>query len=292
MSINRRNFLKALGITGVSLGAGKTLNAAAEKKNADDTEFYSVLYDSTLCAGCQGCEWECALENGLPDPDLEDMPEVGRIRKTNENRRTVVNMYSTSKGEAFVKTQCMQCNQPACASACLTQSMYKTKEGPVTWREDKCMGCRYCMISCPYDMPKFEYFSKNPKILKCDMCHHRVIEGKQPACVEGCPAGALTFGTRREMIAEAQKRINDNPDQYYHHIYGEHEAGGTGYLYLSAAPFEEMGFNTKVMKKPYPELTKGFLYSVPSVFVLWPAMLLGIHKATSNKNQQSDEENE
>lgn len=292
MSINRRDFLKALGITGVSLGACKKLNAATEKTNTGDTEFYGILYDSTLCAGCQGCEWECALENDLPDPDLKDVPEAGRIRKANENRRTVVNMYSTSRGDAYVKTQCMQCSQPACASACLTRSMYKTREGPVIWREDKCMGCRYCMVSCPYDAPKFEYFSTNPQIQKCDMCNHRVIEGQQPACVEGCPAGALTFGTRRELIAEARKRINDNPDQYHDHIYGEHEAGGTGYLYLSASPFEELGFNTKVMNRPYPELTRGFLYSVPSIFVLWPAMLLGIHKATSNKNQLSEKENE
>ena len=153
------------------------------------------------------------------------------------------------------------------------------------------MGCRYCMISCPYDSPKFEYFSANPKIEKCDMCFDRVKEGKLPACVEVCPAEALTFGTRRELIAEARKRIYDNPDLYYDGIYGEHEAGGTGFLYISSVPFEELGLNTSLMKKPYPELTKGFLYSVPSIFILWPAILLGIFKSTKN-NQNQEEENE
>ncbi len=291
MNINRRNFLKALGITGVAVGTGNKINASSVKKDSDK-EFYGILYDSTRCAGCQGCEWECALEHGLPDPDLEDVPIAGIKRKTSETRRSVINVYDTSKGEVYVKNQCMHCNQPACASACLTQAMHKTEEGPVIWRDEKCMGCRYCMVSCPYDVPKFEYFSSNPNIQKCDMCWDRVKEGKLPACVEGCPAEALTFGTRRELIAEARKRINENPDLYYDHIYGEHEVGGTGFLYLSPVPFEELGFNTKVMNKPYPELTKGFLYSVPSIFVLWPAILLGIHKATSNKNNQNEEEYE
>jgi formate dehydrogenase iron-sulfur subunit len=288
ININRRNFLKVLGITGLSLGTGKSLSAS-EKKN-QSKEFYAILYDSTLCGGCQGCEFACAFEHGLPDPDMDDVPVLGISRKTNETRRSVINVHETSKGEVYVKNQCMQCNQPACASACLTNAMQKTEEGPVTWDEKKCMGCRYCMVSCPFDMPKFEYHSPNPKIQKCNMCFEKVKEGELPACVENCPAEALTFGTRRELIAEARRRINNNPDQYYDGIYGEHEAGGTGFLYLSPVPFEEIGLKTNLQKKPYPELTKSFLYSVPAIFVLWPAMLLGIHKATKNNQKTIDDE--
>jgi Fe-S-cluster-containing dehydrogenase component len=162
--------------------------------------------------------------------------------------------------------------------------MHKTEEGPVTWREEKCMGCRYCMVSCPFDIPKFEYHSANPKITKCTMCYDRLMEGKIPACVEACEADALVFGTRRELIKEARKRIHDNPELYVDHIFGEKEAGGTAFLYLSPVPFEELGFNTRVQKTSYPELSKGFLYSVPTIFVLWPALLLGIHEATKNNN--------
>jgi Fe-S-cluster-containing dehydrogenase component len=169
--------------------------------------------------------------------------------------------------------------------------MHKTKEGPVIWRGDKCMGCRYCMVSCPFDVPKFEYHSPNPKIQKCDMCFDRLGEGKIPACVEACPAEALMFGTRRELIKEARKRIHENPDLYVDHIYGEHEAGGTGFLYLSPVPFNELGFNTSIQTSSYPELSKGFLYSVPTIFVLWPAILLGIREATKN-NQPKEEEND
>jgi formate dehydrogenase iron-sulfur subunit len=233
----------------------------------------------------------CATANNLPEPDPEDWAVPGTIRKTNENRRSVINVHETSKGEVYVKNQCMHCNQPACASACLTKAMYKTKEGPVIWRDEKCMGCRYCMVSCPFDVPKFEYHSANPDIVKCNMCYDRIKEGELPACVAECPAEALTFGTRRELLAEARRRIHEDPDTYYDGIYGEYEAGGTGFLYLSPVPFEELGLNTRLQKDSYPELTKGFLYSVPSIFILWPAMLLGIHNATKN-NSKTDEENE
>lgn len=285
MGIDRRNFFRAIGLTGASFVVGNKLFAKPAKENP--VEFNAILYDSTRCVGCQSCEMACAEEHGLPAP--EDYPEVGVIRKTNENRRTVVNVFDTSKGEVYVKRQCMHCNQPACASACLTQAMHKTEEGPVIWRGDKCMGCRYCMVSCPFDVPKFEYHSANPKINKCTMCFERLKEGKLPACVENCPAEALVFGTRRELIAEARKRIAENPDQYYDHIYGETEAGGTSFLYLSPVPFEELGFNTNVQNASYPSLTKGFLYSVPSIFVLWPMILLGIHDATKNKRNKTED---
>jgi Fe-S-cluster-containing dehydrogenase component len=147
------------------------------------------------------------------------------------------------------------------------------------------------MVSCPFDSPKFEYHSYNPKIEKCTMCYPRIAEGKLPACVENCPAEALAFGTRRDLLREARKRIAENPDQYIDHIYGEHEAGGTGFLYLAGVPFNELGMKTSLQNKPYPELTKGFLYSVPAIFVLWPAMLLGLREATKNK-QTDEHENE
>jgi formate dehydrogenase iron-sulfur subunit len=228
MRIDRRNFFRVLGLTGASLAIGKELNAAPINEN--EIEFNGILYDSTRCVGCQSCEYACAKTNGLPEPT--DSPEIGMLRKTNESRRSVINGYNTSKGEVYVKRQCMQCNEPACTAACLTQAMLKTKEGPVIWRGEKCMGCRYCMVSCPFDIPKFEYFSSNPKITKCDMCHVRLLEGKMPACVENCETEALVFGTRWELIKEARKRIQENPELYVDQIYGEKEAGGTGFLYL------------------------------------------------------------
>lgn len=290
MSIDRRDFFKVLGVTGVTLATGKRLGATPGMESRQ--EFYGMLYDSTRCAGCQGCEFACAEANGLPTPDLQDLPVAGIERKANETRRTVINAYSTSKGEMYLKRQCMHCNDPACAAACLTRAMYKTPDGSVIWRGDKCMGCRYCMVSCPFDVPKFEYFSANPKIEKCDMCYERIKEGKMPACAENCPTEAIIFGKRRELLAIARKRIHDNPGTYYDHIYGEHEAGGTGLLYLSAVPFEELGLKTTLQKSSYPALTKGFLYAVPSIFVLWPALLLGLQQATKDNNHNEEEDHE
>lgn len=288
MNLNRKNFLKALGATGLMMAAGtKPAKASGGKEEA--VEFNAILYDSTRCGGCQTCEYSCAEANGLPDPT--DEIKAGVIRNTDEEQRTVVNAFTSTKGEAYLKKQCMHCNEPACAAACLTKAMYKTKEGPVIWRGEKCMGCRYCMVSCPFDVPKFEYNSANPRIVKCNMCYERLAEGQKPACVENCPAEALIFGSRRELIKEARKRIAENPELYHDHIYGEHEAGGTGYLYLSAVPFEELGLKTTIQNGSYPSLSKGFLFSVPAVFVLWPAILLGLREATKN-NHLNKEENE
>jgi formate dehydrogenase iron-sulfur subunit len=285
MTLNRRKFFKVLSVSGAALVIGNKSKATPETENK--TEFSGVLYDSTRCGGCQSCEILCAETNGLPVP-LETM-QVGVVRKTDESHRTVVNAFNTSKGEVYLKKQCMHCNEPACTAACLTQAMFKTKEGAVIWRGDKCMGCRYCMVSCPFDIPKFEYHSANPKIEKCSMCYRRLKEGKIPACVENCPAEAMVFGPRRDLLKEARKRINDNPEQYVDHIYGEHEAGGTGFLYLAGVPFNELGMNTLIQKESYPGLSKGFLYSVPTIFVLWPAILLGIREATKNNHSNAEE---
>ena len=245
MNLGRRGFFKVVGLTGASLALGRKIKCISKERQR--VEFSAILYDSTRCAGCQTCEISCAEAHGLPEP--VGTPEAGVVRKTDESHRTVVNAFSTENGENYLKKQCMHCNEPACAAACLTQAMYKTAEGPVIWRGDKCMGCRYCMVSCPFDSPKFEYHSANPKIQKCDMCYDKQIKGEIPVCVENCPAEALVFGKRRDLIKEARKRIVENPDQYVDHIYGEHEAGGTGILYLSAVPFDKLGLNTSIADK-------------------------------------------
>jgi len=289
MNLHRRDFFKFIGATGLTLAVGKELNAAPKAKS--DPEFRGVLYDAARCKGCRGCEYDCAEANGLPEPPPNK--EIKSLRKTDDKHRTVVNEFKTSKGIVYAKTQCMHCNEPACAAACLTQAMTKAKDGPVIWRSDKCMGCRYCMVSCPFDIPKFEFHSANPKIEKCTMCYEtRLKKGELPACVENCPNEALMFGTRRELIQEARRRMFDKPDLYYDQIYGEREAGGTSWLYISPVPFNEIGLNTKVQMESYPALTKGFLYTVPSVFVLVPALLLGIQQSTKKENQTNDNSDE
>ena len=274
MKLPRREFLQTLGMAGATLTLAKKIVAAPLPERAP--EFFGVLVDTTRCVGCLNCEWACAEANGLPDP-LDKGDE--KTTKTSETQWTAVGEYGPEENPVYVKKQCMHCMQPACASACLTQAMKKTDEGPVIWREEKCMGCRSCMISCPFDIPKFEYNSAIPKVQKCQMCYSLIQKGEVPACVANCGGDALMFGKRRELLEEARSRIYNDPENYYHHIYGEEEVGGTGVLYLSSVPFEDLGFRSDLGKVPYPEFNKTFLYSVPIVLILWPVFLLGLHSA-------------
>lgn len=271
--MRRRTFLKVVGATGATLAGGRVVADQSE----GDTEFFGVLVDTTRCIGCRSCETACAAAHDLPPPDVENDNALEHERTTSERQLTVVNRYETGRGEVFVKKQCMHCWQPACAAACLTNAMHKTRTGPVVWRAGKCLGCRYCMVSCPFDIPKFEYDEWNPKIHKCDMCADRIADGQKPACVETCPTDALMFGMKRDLIEVARTRVYNHPNRYVRKIYGEHEVGGTGWLYLAATPFDELGFRNDLGTTPYPEFTRDFLYGVPVALFGLPALLLGLH---------------
>jgi formate dehydrogenase iron-sulfur subunit len=290
MGMDRRTFLKGLG-TGIAVaGPGSSLlpGRLEAKEVVASKEFMGVLVDTTRCVGCRSCESACAEAHAMPAPDMSDAA-MDKIRQTSVTQWTVVNRYKTNKGEVFAKKQCMHCNQPGCVAACLVKAMEKKEDGAVTW-DTNCMGCRYCMISCPFDIPKFEYDSAFPKIQKCSLCWERLQKGEKPACVEACPADALTFGARRELIEEANRRIYKESGKYVSHIYGEREVGGTGYLYISAVPFEQIGFRTDLGTTSYPEFSKGFLYSVPIVLLLWPAFLIGVNTITKRKDEVQSRE--
>lgn len=284
--MDRRNFLKLAGTAGFTL-ATKTLGAEEGSKKK---EFVGVLTDTTRCIGCRSCEKACSEAHNLYVPDIENDETLKTKRSTSEKQWMVVNRFETEKGEVFVKKQCMHCWQPACASACLTNAMYKTKEGPVIWRSDKCMGCRFCMVACPFDIPKFEYHGWNPKIQKCNMCWERLEKGKIPACVKACPTDALMFGMKRELMEIARSRIYKHPDKYVHHIYGEYEVGGAGWLYLSATDFQQLGFREDLGTTPYPEFTRDFLYGVPVVLFGFPVLLLGLNFLTERREEVKLEE--
>ncbi len=288
MAINRRTFLKILGagIVGGGMAGVASGNLSAPPKPAPSPkEFLGILVDTTRCVGCRSCEAGCAEANHLPVPDISDTSVFETRRKTTLDQWMVVNRYNTEKGEVYVKTQCMHCNHPGCVSACLVKALEKRKEGPVTWATN-CMGCRYCMIACPFDMPKFEYHSPTPRILKCTLCWERLGKGEKPACVESCPEEALTFGKRRGLIEEARRRIyGGEAGRYFPHIYGEHEVGGTGYLYLARVPFDQIGFRTDLGTKAYPEYTKGFFWNIVLVDILIPPFLLGIYQATRREKK-------
>src|SRR5512142_2037393 len=285
----RRDFFKVLGAAGGAAVVARPAGAVEPGRAATDDPV-GVLVDTTKCVGCRMCEFGCAHANGeangLEKPSFDEplTPE----RTTDEKRWTAVQRHEVDGRAITVKRQCMHCLQPACASACLTKAMYHTPDGPVIWRSNKCMGCRYCMVSCPFDVPKFEYHSAVPRIQKCQLCFARVSRGEPPACVASCQHGALAFGRRDNLLDEAHRRIVAEPGRYVSHIYGEHEAGGTAWLYLSAVPFERLGFRTDLSEEGYPALAKDFLYAVPLVLTLVPPFLLGLSRATAREGDDGD----
>jgi ferredoxin len=187
----------------------------------------------------------------------------------------------------------MHCDEPACASSCLVSAFKKTPEGPVIYNPDVCIGCRYCMIACPFDIPTYDYFDPlTPQVRKCTMCYDRIKQGKIPACAEICPKEAITFGKRADLIALARERIRSHPERYYPNILGENEAGGTSWLYLAGTDFAKLGFPAHLENKPYSELTKGFLGSVPLVYILWPVLLAGFYKFSQARNRNNPDSTE
>ena len=225
----------------------------------------AILTDLTLCIGCEACVWACKEVNGLP--------REGGAAQLSATTWTAVER----RGGVNVRRQCMHCLDPACASVCPVAAIHQTPEGPVVYDESRCMGCRYCMIGCPFGVPKYEWDSPLPRVQKCQMCfQQRIKEGRQPACTEACPTGATIFGDRDALLAEAHRRIAAEPDRYVGHVYGESEAGGTSVLYLSAVPFAELGFAGAVSTDPYPRLTWDVLSKLPNVVSIGGLLLFGI----------------
>jgi len=137
---------------------------------------------------------------------------------------------------------CMHCKDPSCVSACTVSALTRNDDGIVSYNQDICIGCRYCVYACPFGVPNYQWDEPLPLVIKCDMCFARLGEGQQPACAATCPTGAIQFGRYEDMLAEAHRKINERPDKYVQHIYGEEENGGTATLYISPVPFEELGF--------------------------------------------------
>ena len=298
MSISRRKFLGWMGAAGLSTAFGSPVHAAANKHFKGYPESLGVLFDNVLCIGCRNCEAGCNKVNELPQPNqpFDDLTVLSKKRRTSNNAFTVVNRYDHSKnikGPLFRKIQCNHCLEPACASACFVRAFTKTKEGPVIYDSSVCVGCRYCMIACPFEIPTFEYDKVlTPRIRKCTMCHPRVIDGKLPGCVEACPTEALTFGKRKDTIKIARERIRKYPGRYIDHIYGENEMGGTNWLYISGVPFKELGMREDLGISPASELTAGALGSVPMVVGLWPVILTGIYAMSKRKEKIAKEDQE
>lgn len=289
MGTSRRNFLKWITAAGAAVTVPKP--AKGHEHFTGYPGSYAVLHDTTLCVGCRSCEAACNKVNELPAPEkpFDDLSVLEETRRTDAATYTVVNKYENTlapKSPVFRKQQCNHCKEPACASSCFVAAFTKTPEGAVVYNPSVCVGCRYCIVACPFNVPAFEYDNPtSPKVMKCTMCHPRIKEGKLPGCVEACPKEALTFGRREDLIVIARERIRKYPDRYIDHIYGEHEVGGTNWLYITGAPFEDMGMRTDLGVEPAPALTAGALSFVPVIVGVWPALLGGIYLMSQRREK-------
>jgi Fe-S-cluster-containing dehydrogenase component len=286
-----------MGAAGAATLVGKPALASTNKEFTGFPGSHGVLHDTVRCIGCRKCEAGCNKVNELPAPEkpFDDLTVLKEKRRTTPKAYTVVNQYAPAeiKSPVFRKNQCNHCLEPACASACFVRAFKKTETGAVVYDPTVCVGCRYCMIACPFEIPTYEYDNAfSPRIRKCTMCYPRIIKGQLPGCVEACPVEALTFGKREELLKIARERIQKYPDRYVDHIYGEREMGGTSWLYISGAPFHEVGMREDLGTKPAPELTAGALGVVPMVVGLWPVLLTGIYAVSKRKEKIAAQEQE
>jgi formate dehydrogenase iron-sulfur subunit len=229
-----------------------------------------MLIDVTLCVGCNSCQDACKKQNGLREGEEKNLSA------------TAYTALEEHDG-VFVRRMCQHCESPTCASVCPVGAFEKTPEGPVLYDENKCIGCRYCMQACPFQVPRYEWSSTYPRVQKCVFCHDRITKGIQPACAEACPTGATKFGDRDELIVEALQRIKAEPTKYVDRIYGQSEVGGTSILYISSVPFEQLGFKTQLQATSLPTLTWNALSKVPGVVSVGGVLLAGIWWITNRR---------
>jgi formate dehydrogenase iron-sulfur subunit len=237
-----------------------------------------VLVDLTRCIGCGWCQEACKEQNELVPEGLDSWDAEQGSMVLSADTWTVVTLKEVERDDqlqrVFVKRQCMHCVHPACVSACPVSALEKLESGAVVYHAERCIGCRYCMIACPFGVPKFEWDEPIPQVRKCTFCIERQVEGLDPACVASCPTEALLFGDRSALITEAETRILENPDLYVHDVYGREEVGGTTWMYLSPLPFQDLGFPI-LASEPVTELNDMMAaFGTPSVGV-GVAILLG-----------------
>lgn len=233
----------------------------------------AILVDVTRCTGCNQCVDACTKANisSTHYTVPQSMPDG-----LSANQLTSIVMSPEGR---FVRKFCRHCLEPACVSVCPVGAMYKTPQGAVVYDGKKCMGCRYCMMACPYGIPRYQWDSAVPLIQKCTFCYDRLKDGLLPACVEACPYDVLTFGERDQLLTLAHQRLQEFPDLYLPTVYGEHDAGGTSVLYISDTPLDFLrlnGYQRNPSEQALPELSWAWLNKVPSLSLATTGLMTGL----------------
>ncbi len=231
----------------------------------------AMLIDLTMCIGCNACQDACKEVNGLPKGEEHQLSA------------TAYTALEEHEGDIYVRRMCQHCVDPTCVSVCPVGAFTKLLEGPVLYDDSKCIGCRYCMQACPFQVPRYQWGNTYPKIQKCVFCADRLKQGKPTACSEACPTGATKFGDREDLIREAYQRISSDPGKYVNKVYGLQEVGGTSIFYLSSVPFEQLGFKTQLQSSALPMLTWNVLSKIPNIVGVGGVTLFGIWWITNRR---------
>lgn len=240
----------------------------------------AVLFDSTLCVGCGACVESCKEKNGLPPGDE---------KKLCNTAVSVIQEREVDGETLFIKRVCMHCNQPACESVCPVGAIKKEGIGAVVYHKKYCMGCRYCMLACPFQVPTYEWFEMAPYIVKCDMCFEKISRGEVTSCTDACPTGATSFGDRDELIKLAHEKIEEETSKQLF-LYGEKEVGGTSTLFLTDLTPQQLALPNALPKQPVPTYTAEVLHKVPHVIVMGVSGLAGIWWITNRRKAVAEAE--
>ena len=293
--MSRRDFLKtctAGALTLIGVGTGSKALASS----GTDGDVPGLLIDVSKCIGCRECMKACATTWPLREGDkIVEPPPLNTIDEPTAEVLTYIKDFRYVEGNkehfGHVKVQCMHCDEPACASACPVAALHKSEEGPVLYDASRCLGCRYCMTACPFQIPAYNWNNLAPQVRKCWLCKVNIEKGDRTACSVSCPTGATVSGIRSELLAEAERRISAAPDKYENHIYGLNEVGGTSVLYISHVPFEEMGFRTDLTDRPLPAYTWQAMSKIPGIVVTLGVLLSGVSFYSSRRTRLENEGN-
>lgn len=283
MRISRRTAFRIAAAGAAAAVAGSTTASAAVPLAPPDA--VGLLYDTTRCIGCKACMVACREANGL-EPDTGWSGGLYQAPlDLNEKTKTVIKLYDDGSQRSYFKAQCMHCIDPACANACMLGAFKKREYGIVTYDVNFCVGCRYCEIACPFGVPKFEWSKAAPRMVKCELCSHRLAKGQQPACTEVCPRQAVIFGRREDLLREARGRLAARPDVYIQKIYGETDGCGTQCLYISHVPFEKVGLPA-LGDQSTPSFQRTLQHSIYRGFAA-PVALYGLLGAVMWRNRKA-----
>ncbi|MPZ88926.1 MAG: formate dehydrogenase subunit beta [Nitriliruptorales bacterium] len=198
----------------------------------------SKIVDIDLCIGCKACEVACKEWNDLEvdqtanfgsyqsHPDLT--PNTWDLMRFNE-----VDLDDGGLAWLIKKDSCLHCEEPGCLEACPAPgAIVQYENGIVDFNQDNCIGCKYCIAGCPFDIPRFD--ERTHKVYKCTLCVDRVSNGLTPACVKACPTGSIKFGTKDEMVTYGEEKVAKLQDRGFDNamLYDPEGVGGLHMMYV------------------------------------------------------------